>query len=87
MAEEGINHALAAVHEGLTFNQYHERELARLAAMLVAGAGGKVRVTRKTLESLPGLQLMQTVDHATGDMVFITDPDVQDFNDSFGEQK
>lgn len=87
MTERPINHALEATHEGLTFNEYHERELSRMAAMLVAGAGGKIVVTRKTLETLPGLQLMQTVDHATGDMVFVTDPDVQSFNDSFGEQK
>ena len=74
--------ATEATHEGLTFNQYHERELGRMAAMLVAAAGGKITVSRALIESLPGLQLAQTIDHATGDMVFATD-----YNDSFGEQQ
>lgn len=87
MSEKPINHALEAVHEGLTFNEYHEREMSRMAAMLVAGAGGKIVVSRKVLETLPDMQLMQTVDHATGDMIFVADKDVQAFNDSFGEQK
>ncbi len=65
--------AANATHEGLSFTDYHDRELTRLATMLVAGAGGKIVVTREALETLPSLQLIHTVDHETGEMEFTTD--------------
>lgn len=69
--------AVHATHEGLSFTDYHDRELTRLATMLVAASGGKITVTRQAIESLAGLQLIQTVDHATGEMEFTIE--------SFGE--
>lgn len=82
-----INHEETATFNGLSFSQYHEREMARMTALLVSAAGGKIRVTKEHMANAVKQQLVQSHDHATGDVIFTTDLDIKAFDASFGEAK
>lgn len=82
-----INHEDSAKFNGLSFSQYHEREMARMTALLVSAAGGKIRVTDQHMRDVIKQRLVQSHDHATGDVIFTTDPDIQSFDASFEASK
>jgi hypothetical protein len=67
------------------FMQWHESEMAQMAAMLVSAAGGKITVTRQIIDGLHAVTMEQIQDHATGEMTFTTDPDIKAFDASFKE--
>lgn len=82
-----IDPANQAEYEGLSFSEYHQREMSRQAALLTHAAGGKIKIGKRHYQELPMLKIVMTTDHATGDLIFSTDPDIQSFDASFEASK
>lgn len=53
-----------------TFMQWHEQQMAEMAAALVFAAGGEIVVTPKHMRNLHQGRLIRTDDHATGNIIY-----------------
>lgn len=60
----------AAETQQQTFMQWHEQQMAEMAAALVFAAGGEVIVTPKHIQNLHQGRLIRTDDNATGNIIY-----------------